>query len=54
MIEDINTLIHQEQNNYLKARTSGSILNTYSQYLDFDDLELWLNYITEVYYITEV
>ena len=34
---------------YQHARSTESILDNYSQYLDFEDIEEWLHYITERY-----
>ena len=34
---------------YLAARSTDSILDNYSQYLDFEDIENWLFYITKRY-----
>ena len=34
---------------YRNARSTDSILDNYSQYLDFEDIEQWLHYITEKY-----
>jgi len=49
LIEDVNALIQNENTDYLQARSTDSILDNYSQYLDFEDIENWLFYITERY-----
>ena len=37
------------EKDYIHAQSTDSILDNYAQYLDFEDIEEWLHYITERY-----
>merc|ERR1712131_117729 len=49
LIEDVGVLIQKERADHRQARSTDSILDNYSQYLDFEDIEEWLYHITERY-----